>query len=386
MVAKLLTASAAIAITLFTASKDDFTPLEQRQVCVATPEMFSGDAPLSIDFAAMRLGGFRFPADDGEATLIGDTAISVAARSESSVMAMFDGTVRLSRYCPATGNTVVVRHDNGLETVYERLGQRLVRVGQKVLAGEAVGTMGSGGRCSVGIMANGWRLNPSRLIDIDDQRLLRQTVELACANGGVSLDVTVPDLVELARIAEAKREAEKKAFRTPFAEGNTFAVDLASLAPDDWCYPLPDSKVISNYGRRGGRNHSGVDIKTKPNDTIRAAFDGIVTMSKRFSAYGNCVIVRHPNGLETLYGHNSRNLVNCGDSVRAGQAVALTGRTGRATTEHLHFECRIGGVPFDPSKVFDHNSEAIRLQQLTFTKTRAGSISITSDSKLMAKK
>ena len=172
--------------------------------------------------------------------------------------------------------------------------------------------------------------------------------------------------------------------KDPFASGKKFTINLSDLNPGKWHYPLPGAKVISQYGRRGGRNHSGVDIKTKPNDNILAAFDGVVTMSQVYSGYGKCIKIKHPNGIETLYSHNSKNLVKVGDKVKAGQVIALTGRTGRATTEHLHFECRINGRTFDPAKIFDHANHSIKMNLLTFTKTGKG-ISIKSEANYMAK-
>ena len=125
-----------------------------------------------------------------------------------------------------------------------------------------------------------------------------------------------------------------------FAKENCIMLDLNSLSRN-YSFPLPGGKVISGYGTRGG--HSGDDIKTCARDTIRAAFDGVVRMAKPYGAYGNVIVIRHPNGLETVYSHNVKNLVKSGDAVKAGKAIALTGRTGRATTEHLHFETRING-------------------------------------------
>ena len=99
---------------------------------------------------------------------------------------------------------------------------------------------------------------------------------------------------------------------------------------------------------------------------------------------GNYIKIRHANGIETCYSHNSKNLVKKGDKVKAGQVIALTGRTGRATTEHLHFECRVNGRTFDPGRVFDHANHSIRTDLLTFTK-RGGGISIKADRNYMAK-
>lgn len=128
----------------------------------------------------------------------------------------------------------------------------------------------------------------------------------------------------------------------------------------NWCYPLPGAKVISPYGSRGGRSHSGTDLKTKPNDNILAAFDGEVVFSDNYHGYGNLIRIKHANGLETYYSHNSKNLVKVGDRVKAGDVIALTGRTGRATTEHLHFETRINGQSVNSARFFDHERHELR--------------------------
>ena len=91
-------------------------------------------------------------------------------------------------------------------------------------------------------------------------------------------------------------------------KGSALTVDLSKIPDSAWCYPLPGAKVISPYGGKR-RNHSGVDIKTVPNDPIYAVFGGEVTMSQVYYGYGNCIVIKHPNGLETLYSHNSKNLV-----------------------------------------------------------------------------
>ena len=128
----------------------------------------------------------------------------------------------------------------------------------------------------------------------------------------------------------------------------------------NWSYPLPGAKVISSYGSRGGRGHSGTDIKTNANDNILAAFDGEVVFSGPYSGYGNLIRIKHDNGLETYYSHNSKNFVKVGDRVKAGDVIALTGRTGRATTEHLHFETRINGQSVNSARFFDHDRHQLR--------------------------
>lgn len=97
-------------------------------------------------------------------------------------------------------------------------------------------------------------------------------------------------------------------------------------------------------------------------------------MSKPYYAYGNVVVVRHSSGLETVYSHNSKNLVHSGDTVHVGQPIALTGRTGRATTEHLHFETRINGEHFNPHIIFSMKNHTLRKECVCCTKSAQGII------------
>lgn len=154
----------------------------------------------------------------------------------------------------------------------------------------------------------------------------------------------------------AETEHVKISRYDPFGGKNRFAIELDASGG---VYPYP-GKLLSGYGYRGRSMHSGVDIKGVPGDTIRSVFDGVVRMSKPYSGYGNVVVVRHENGLETLYSHNQRNLVRVGDKVRAGQALALVGRTGRATTEHCHFELRVQGQHMNPLLLLDCQAQTLR--------------------------
>lgn len=125
-------------------------------------------------------------------------------------------------------------------------------------------------------------------------------------------------------------------------------------------YLPSNGKVISGFGLRNGRMHTGTDIKMNSGDTIYAAYFGTVTRAKYYYGYGNMVEVDHGNSLETSYAHLSGFLVDVGDFVVKGQPVGLAGRTGRATTNHLHFEIREAGKPFDPELVFDFENTLVR--------------------------
>ena len=143
------------------------------------------------------------------------------------------------------------------------------------------------------------------------------------------------------------REVNHIRVATPglFAKGNHIYLHLDSLKEHEYAFPLPGGKVISAYGTRGG--HSGADIKTCANDTIRAAFDGVVRMSKPYYAYGNLVVIR---------------------------PIGLTGRTGRATTEHVHFETRINGQHFNPNLIFDLKERKLRKECIKCSKNGSGII------------
>lgn len=128
----------------------------------------------------------------------------------------------------------------------------------------------------------------------------------------------------------------------------------------DFCMPTPSRVITSNFGARWGRQHKGLDIKVYIGDTIRAAFSGkvrIVRYERR--GYGKYVVIRHYNGLETIYGHMSKQLVTEDQEVRAGDPIGLGGNTGRSTGSHLHFETRLCGVALNPALMFDFRNQDV---------------------------
>ncbi len=108
-----------------------------------------------------------------------------------------------------------------------------------------------------------------------------------------------------------------------------------------FCFPTPEhARMSSHFGARRRRWHYGVDLAMPTGEPIYAAFDGIVRISRWNKSYGNLVVIRHFNGLETYYAHLSQRDVEAGDTVRAGEVIALCGNTGRSYGSHLHFEIR----------------------------------------------
>lgn len=154
----------------------------------------------------------------------------------------------------------------------------------------------------------------------------------------------------------------------PFKESdvpNSKVIDVTG-----YYMPCP-GRVTSNYGYRAkfGRMHKGIDLAIRSNDTIYAAFDGKVRLTAyEAKGYGNYVILRHPNGLETVYGHLNKHLVKADQVVRAGQPIALGGSTGRSTGPHLHFETRYMGYAINPSAIFDFANQTTHTDTYTFTK------------------
>lgn len=120
-------------------------------------------------------------------------------------------------------------------------------------------------------------------------------------------------------------------------------------------YPIDSvTRITSKYGPRRRRMHRGIDLKVYKGDTIRAAFDGKVRIrSFERRGYGYYVVIRHPNGLETVYGHLSKQLVHVNDIVHAGDPIGLGGSTGRSTGSHLHFETRFLGQAINPEEIID---------------------------------
>ena len=142
------------------------------------------------------------------------------------------------------------------------------------------------------------------------------------------------------------------------AKGNlpeTYKIDLRGFH-----MPTPSRLITSNYGPRWGRTHKGLDIKVYIGDTIKSAFDGTVRVVRyEANGYGNFVVIRHPNGLETVYGHLSKQLVKPNQKVKAGEPIGLGGNTGRSTGSHLHFETRLCGVALNPALMFDFRNQDV---------------------------
>ena len=169
------------------------------------------------------------------------------------------------------------------------------------------------------------------------------------------------------------------------AYGNTVVVpDTFRIDMNGFCMPTTNTKITSKFGPRRRRMHNGIDVKVYIGDTIRAAFSGKVRMVKyERRGYGQYIVIRHDNGLETIYGHLSKQLVSEDQYVEAGEVIGLGGNTGRSTGSHLHFETRFLGQAINPALLFDFEKQDIVTESYLFKKgnnryRRTGSTAVAS--------
>lgn len=141
------------------------------------------------------------------------------------------------------------------------------------------------------------------------------------------------------------------------------------LFDDNSCgYVHPfEGKITSAFGPRKKRYHYGVDIDLETGDCVASAFDGKVRIAKKSKSYGNVIVIRHSNGLETYYAHLSKINVEIGQEVYAGEVVGLGGNTGRSRGSHLHFEVRYMGHPINPSELISFQEHKLISETLTIS-------------------
>jgi murein DD-endopeptidase MepM/ murein hydrolase activator NlpD len=144
-------------------------------------------------------------------------------------------------------------------------------------------------------------------------------------------------------------------------------LELTTDYSSDFVMPY-NGVLTSKFGYRWGRGHYGVDIDLETGDSVVAAFDGLVRIAKYNNGYGNVVIIRHSNGLETVYGHMSKLLIDAGTEILAGQVIGLGGNTGHSFGSHLHFECRYLGKALNPEDIVDFSSKELKSDLLVLYK------------------
>ncbi len=142
-------------------------------------------------------------------------------------------------------------------------------------------------------------------------------------------------------------------------KGDSVMLTLTNDGDGGFIMPFKGA-ITSEFGWRKYRPHYGTDIKLETGDQVVSSFDGMIRLAKYYYGYGNCVIIRHNNGLETVYGHLSKLLVEAGQKVTAGSIIGLGGNTGRSFGSHLHFEMRYLGQALDTEDFIDYTKGELK--------------------------
>ncbi len=188
-----------------------------------------------------------------------------------------------------------------------------------------------------------------------------------------SLKSTIPPIelthkIELIEIPQFSSEQSAHVMISEFRQQVAFEDKVLSheeLAKSFY-YPA-DGHITSDFGWRGSRMHNGIDVKAYYKDNIYAAFDGVVRVAMYNGGFGNCIVIRHYNGLETVYAHSTKMLVEVNQKVKAGDVIALAGKTGRSTGVHLHFEVRVLGQCLNPNLILDTKNRTLNGRNLYLT-------------------
>lgn len=241
------------------------------------------------------------------------------------------------------------------------------------------------------IFYKGKKLDPSESVIIDTHPVKWPSDHYAVTT---LFDIEVPEALNIKmNMLDLLEGDDFEAFITAYFTGDTTYKDFSSsrvwqktdfsTKKDTTVLVLSDAKngsfsnpvsgkITSRYGMRRWRMHYGTDIDLNTGDSIASAFAGKVRIASNQQGYGYTVVIRHMNGLETLYGHMSRLLVKEGDVVASGQIIGLGGNTGRSRGSHLHFETRYMATAFNPEKIIDFESGSLKSDTLLVTKELFG--------------
>ncbi|HYN92999.1 MAG TPA: M23 family metallopeptidase [Pilimelia sp.] len=140
------------------------------------------------------------------------------------------------------------------------------------------------------------------------------------------------------------------------------ATSMTQEAPDVWLLPVKGYRFTSPFGMRWGKLHAGVDLAVPEGTPVGAVHEGTVELARWHGGYGNCVIINHGNGVQTVYGHNSKLLVEEGQKVKAGDRIALAGNTGHSYGSHVHLEVHVNEKPKDPIDWLEKRGVSIKLE------------------------
>jgi murein DD-endopeptidase MepM/ murein hydrolase activator NlpD len=188
-------------------------------------------------------------------------------------------------------------------------------------------------------------------------------------NEQINMDSVWVTIAEYYAIWDSRTINPYKIDGADFKDTITFVLyDSTAGGHHHWSMPMTYNKINSRFGMRKYRWHYGTDLDLTIGDPIKAVFDGIVRIVQYDGrGYGRYIVIRHYNGLETLYGHLSATNVTVGQLVKAGEEIAKGGNTGRSTGPHLHFEVRYEGNAFNAESVFDFPNNTLQSKKFQLT-------------------
>ena len=210
------------------------------------------------------------------------------------------------------------------------------------------------------------------LLDLDQiPKGLIQEIQLVVSSKYAEIASAKTSIKELAYPASQYYDKWDTYNTHPYSESlssNDTSIELVLIKPGEHYVAPVIGLITSNFG--DGRNHSGLDIDLQVWDTVVSAFDGVVRIARTHGGYGRVVVVRHYNGLETLYAHLHRIKVVTGQKVGAGELLGLGGSSGRSSGSHLHFEARFKGKPLNPRNFIDYKNNVLINDTVLLNKTK----------------
>lgn len=346
---------------------DTHFPIEEETsfALKADSSVFGKDSIFTLALDSIQSNQYSLPLHRGSLAHLTDGSMRVCSRYDRYVRSVFSGTVTMVNRNNKEKQTIVINHDNGLQTVYCELRQPQVHAGERVRAGQVIALADNKDKkhfaTRVEFYVGNELMKSAHVFNASTGKL--QPEKLYCKIRRGKFISTTANFNAYSKALARMRQLMVTSL-SPFDHlRNVSSMKLFDLSPMHWSYPLVNSYVTSPYNVLHEKDdsttyhHTGVDIKTHINhDSIHAAFDGVIESASVRSGYGNCVVIRHAMGLETLYGHMTCFFIKNGDRVKAGQVIGLTGATGHATGDHLHFEVLYHGQRQDPALFFNHKT------------------------------
>ena len=174
------------------------------------------------------------------------------------------------------------------------------------------------------------------------------------------------DVIPSAELYEVWNNLEVNPYKTSL---DSVLVNGTDIDFTGFTYPLPvNYRVTSEFGPRRYRYHYGIDLKLEIGDSVVSVLDGMVRIAKKMKGYGNFVLIRHHNGMESFYGHLNDILVEPDQAIKSGDLIGFGGNTGRSTGPHLHFELRYLGLPINPRDIVDFDNLCVKADTITLSR------------------